>query len=411
MIRFAWMALALVACNGANPGTGSDGGSDGSACMSSAVRPPGRKDVDAVLVPSSGKIVVFGGDVAPFSTALPAPRQLVDDLWRYDVACGTWENLGAGQAPGPRAAYAAALDTKRNRMLVVAGRAGTGTSPPLVNDVWAMDVATLAWTKLAPSGTAPSPRVGHRVIYDPDNDRLVGFGGDTSKTFGSGIIGDTWELGFASGADGAWKQLVAGGAAGAPTPRRDVAMAFDAQRKLAIIFGGATTFSDYLDEVWAFDLAANTWRMLTNAGAVPSSRFAAKIGYDAGHDRYILFGGHDAGLLGAQNDTTALALDAGATTATFTSLLTGDTDIMVGSIDKNSPERREKHALVATGSSIWVYAGAGDCGPLDDVWTLPLDQPTAWSPVFPAMIGETCQRRAAPGMSCQPPPNDCTAPF
>lgn len=40
-----------------------------------------------------------------------------------------------------------------------------------------------------------------------------------------------------------------------------------------------------------------------------------------------------------------------------------------------------------------------------------LHAPTKWTPVVPALIDETCQRRATSGQMCQPPPNDRTTPL
>src|SRR5688572_24686157 len=154
------------------------------------IRPPGRKDIDAIVIPSTKKMLVYGGDQAPPTTAIPAPKVFVDDLWRLDLASGAWEKLQPTNTAGPRGGYAAAFDGKRNRMIVVGGRLGTEMSPPIVGDVWALDVTTLVWTQLMPTGTAPSARVGHRVVYDATGDRLLMVGGDTSKIFGNGIVGD-----------------------------------------------------------------------------------------------------------------------------------------------------------------------------------------------------------------------------
>src|SRR5438067_12074477 len=97
--RLAALALALAACNSSS-GNDADGGGDANGnCAPLTVRPQARQRVDGVEV-GGALLLVYGGDEAPVSTALPAPRQLTDDLWSLDVACGTWTQLGAQQPPG-----------------------------------------------------------------------------------------------------------------------------------------------------------------------------------------------------------------------------------------------------------------------------------------------------------------------
>jgi hypothetical protein len=269
---------------------------DMAGCTPGAMRPAARKDFDAVRVPGTQKILVYAGDQAPFSMALPLPRQFVDELWQYDASgCGGWQSLTATNSPGARGAYAATFDTKRNRMIVVAGRKGTDSSPPLTNEVWALDVAAMSWQQLMPSGTLPAARVGHQVVYDADRDRIVMFFGDTSKTFGSGILADVWELSFASSADGAWKVFsFTGAGVVAPSGRRDVAASVDGPPGRVVLFGGALDFQTYTNEVWLFDLATNSFAKAKSSGGLPAERFGAKLLYDAPRNRHLLFAGHDA---------------------------------------------------------------------------------------------------------------------
>jgi hypothetical protein len=411
MKRLLLICACTAACSASSSKPILDGGldaGDGGACAATALRPPARKDVDAVLVPSTRQVYLFGGDEAPFDPTAAVPvRQLVADVWRLTLgACPTWEMLPASAA-GARAGYAAVLDSKRGRILYIGGYAGTDASPPLVNDVWALDVATLAWSQLQPGGTPPSPRVGHRAVYDALLDRVLVFGGTASRLSGP-VVGDLLTLSFSTNADGVWTTLTASGAPGAPPARYDAAWSIDPVRKVAVAFGGAASFDSFFNDVWLFDLVGGAWRQAAVGGAAPSQRLESKAAYDAARDRTWLFGGHDLGMLGLRNDTWTLALDAGATTATFAQVLAGDTNLGVGNVDKSSPERRSKHGQVLLDDKLWVLAGASDCGELDDLWSLDLKAPTAWTPVEPATLGETCARRAAPGQQC---PSDCGAPF
>jgi N-acetylneuraminic acid mutarotase len=412
MRRLAALALALAACN-SSPATGGGdgGGADGNGnCAPLTVRPQARQRIDAVLLPAALQVLVYGGDGAPTSSMLPAPRQLGDDLWSFDLACSTWTQLGAQQPPGALGEYAAALDSKRNRMVVIAGQKGTTKNPPLSTEIWAYDVAGKTWAQLHPTppagGAPPSARVGHRAVYDAAGDRVIIFGGEGSVNFSAGdMLGDTWALEFAAAADGAWRALANG-----PSKRRDGALAIDGGGRV-VLFGGASDFQTYQNDVWVLTPSANAWKQATVAGTAPSPRFAMKMSFDESGNRFLLFGGHDPMSLGVMNDTWSLTVDAAGANATFTPLLAGDTDITVAGVDHLSPERRERHGQALGGGKLWIFGGASDCGPMDDAWTLDLASPTTWTPVVHALIDETCQRRAMPTQMCQPPPNDCTTPL
>jgi N-acetylneuraminic acid mutarotase len=398
-MKWLFACLVCVGCGSSTNGSG--------MCAPLTLRPQARQRVEGVLDPTSKKILVYGGDEAPISTALPAPRQLTDDLWSYDVACGTWTELGTTQQAGPQGEYAATFDTKRNRMILVAGQKGTAANPPIVDEVWAYDTAAAMWTLLQPAAPAgvPGARVGHRVIYDAGHDQLVLFGGERSISFnGADMFGDTWTLDFTTSPDGVWQKLAGTG----PSKRRDAAFATDGNR--AVLFGGASDFTTYENDVWVLDLGQGVWTQATTSGAVPSARFAGKLSYDAAGGRFVMFGGHDPTSLGPLNDTYALTVDASGGAA-FTLLIGGDSDVTVAGVDHNSPERRERHAQAVAGTQLVIFGGASDCGPMDDVWTLDLGAPTKWTPAVAALIDETCQRRATAGQMCQPPPNDCTNPL
>jgi len=377
---------------------------------SNGVRPPGRKSMDAVLAPSVNQLFVYGGDQQPFTMALPAPRQFVADLWSYDWASGQWSMVATGVPSGPRGQYAAAFDSKRNRVLYFGGRKGSTATPPLTNEVWSYDVAAKSWAQLMPTGTAPVARVGHRMVYDAAGDRLLMLGGDKADSFnGSDMLADLWQLGFAASADGAWMQITA---TGGPSARRDQALALDDAHKRLVVFGGASDFTTYQNDVLVFDLTAGSWKNSNTGSNPPTPRFAMKMEYDATRDRFVIFGGHDPANLGLLNDLWTLQLDAGGDNATFAAVLSGDTDLSIAGVDHNSPERREKHGLARVGDLLFLYGGGGDCGPLDDTWLLDLTNPTMWMTRESAMIGETCYRRATGSQQCSSDVSmECVAPF
>src|SRR5207249_4482044 len=105
------------------------------------------------------------------------------------------------------------------------------------NDTWEYDGTQ--WTRVADTG--PSPRTGHRIIYDGANVLL--FGGVEFQSNFQSIVGDTWEW------DGKhWRQLQDIG----PTPRASFGMAYDTVRKHTILFGGLDKNYANLGDTWAW---------------------------------------------------------------------------------------------------------------------------------------------------------------
>jgi hypothetical protein len=399
--------LLLVAGCGNQTG---DSGTDGGMCAPARVS--ARRDITAVPVPG-GKAIVYGGDQSPVNTMTATPtRQLVEDVWQIELGCGSWTQLQVPSGAGPRGGYAAAYDSKRDRVIVFGGLAGASAHPPLANDTWALDLTAMTWTHLMPGGTVPATRVAARMAYDADRDRMLLFGGtrNANELDGPGLL-DLEELSFAASPDGTWTQLSNGGA-GQPTTGWAPAMTVDTQRKLLLVFGGAANFLTFSNKLYAYDLAGSSWHLVTPTGNLPSERIDAQLAYDAARDQLWTFGGHDLGATGILNDTWSAKLDAAGATVTWTQVLNGDTALSTSGVDRNSPERREKHGLLVSGDKLWTMLGGSDCGSLDDVWTLDLTAPTAWTAVEPAQVGETCYRRAMPGQQC---PTDvtmeCVAPF
>src|SRR5262245_2395033 len=86
-------------------------------------------------------------------------------------ADGVWTQKSP---PSARYLHAAVYDAAHDRMVVFGGY----SSRDLVNDVWVLTFSgTPEWTQLAPAGTPPSARRLMSAVYDPVRNRLVVFGG------------------------------------------------------------------------------------------------------------------------------------------------------------------------------------------------------------------------------------------
>lgn len=122
----------------------------------------------AVVDPDGDRALRFSGADVVFRA----------DVWSFDLASQTWQNVTSNPAPQPRVDAFAAWDGARHRMMVHGGEVNTGG---LTNDTWAFDAASLTWSQLAVTGMAPRPY--QSGIYDPIRDRLLTIGGWTNNGY------------------------------------------------------------------------------------------------------------------------------------------------------------------------------------------------------------------------------------
>jgi hypothetical protein len=276
--------------------------------------PPSRWGHTSIYDPIRERMLVFGGS-AGFRR---------NDVWAYDGAAWT-ELVTTGTTPSGRTGAVAVYDALNDRMLVVGGTGapsngsvfalsltGTPTWTPLAatgnptlgdqhraaydpirhrvivfgaeiapdagsNETWALDVATLAWTQLSPGGTPPPPRLGHTMLYDPVRDRMVVFGGAHFTT----RYGDVWALNLAANT---WGQIVPSTPAAA---RFDHEAVYDAANDRMIVYGGLPSSP----EVWSLSLASGTWSSYVPAGRGPGYVRNPRLLLDQVRDRMIAIGG------------------------------------------------------------------------------------------------------------------------
>jgi len=145
------------------------------------------------------RVILFGG-----YTIQLGPDVFEPVVRALDYQTGFWSTL-AGSTPLSWRETASMEDTRRHRALFFGGMFPSGTlgGTSGSNDTQAMNLTTLAFTTLAPSGTLPSPRYLFPAAYDSLRDRCVIFGG---IQFGIWLHG-VYYLTFGPGdANGAWSR-------------------------------------------------------------------------------------------------------------------------------------------------------------------------------------------------------------
>lgn len=174
------------------------------------------------------RTLVFSGQGAP------------NDLWSRNGQA--WTQLSpAGPAPSARRRHGMCYDTARDRVVLFGGALASGFS----GQTWEFDGTS--WQLLSPVHS-PSARAGHVLVYAPDLQRTILYGG-----FGPQDLRDTW---LWDGVD--WQQLVT---TRSPDIGAGVCGAYDTDRKELVVFGGGVEFASAVrGEMWRLvDVSLSTW--------------------------------------------------------------------------------------------------------------------------------------------------------
>lgn len=235
--------------------------------------------VDGTCKPS--ELLLFGG----FPTL--TGDQPSSATWRFTVATKAWSQVQVdadGGLPDARGGHAAAWDGPGNRMLVFGGGSIAAVAAA---DLWALDFSTdpPAWSMVATTGPAPSPRLVMASGWDPVGRKWYLFGGLPDRSTPA-PLNDLYVL---DAATNAWSAP----ATSAPPPARGFcAGAWDADSGRFVVYGGSDGSFLYPErsDAWALDPTASpmSWQQLTTVGG-PGGRMAASF-FD-GLSPLMLFGG------------------------------------------------------------------------------------------------------------------------
>jgi hypothetical protein len=208
-----------------------------------------------------------------------------------------WVNVNtAGSAPSPRIGHRTVYDPVRHKIILIGGHApnaphaGNYVSATHMNDVWELDTASNTWTDVTPAGgDMPVGRSDFGMAYDITRNKVVIYGGEIDGW----QAGDTWEWDPATHiwtAKPAANSLVYGGMLGS-------SMAYDPNRHQVILFGGHAYYNWGEAGTWAWD--GNDWINLTGI-TYPPPRFLTAMATDSSRSKVVMFGGQNPSAL---NDT------------------------------------------------------------------------------------------------------------
>ncbi|CAE7706626.1 RCH2 [Symbiodinium sp. CCMP2456] len=193
-----------------------------------------------------------------------------DDLDGYAAGSG-WTAYQGGYV---RRFATAVWNSDDGELLIYGG----WTSSSRTDTLLVYSSGTNSWTST--SGAAAGRRSSHMAVWDASTKVMLVFGGYD----GFNVLSDLW--GYARDGN-SWNELFPSGSA--PVRRHSATAVWDQPARLMFVFGGMSgTSSGYLDDLYSYDAALDTWTLLDTAG--PTRAFHAAVWADS---QIIVYGGHD----------------------------------------------------------------------------------------------------------------------
>jgi hypothetical protein len=273
-----------------------------------------RWDSAYAYFPPADQVVVFGG--APSE----AGQRYHNDTFIYSD--GAWTNGPAAPTDlAPRGGAAMAYDPAIGKIVLWGG--ADATWPYTFRGTWLWDGS--AWSHGPTAPAAMAPRVGAQMVFDPDINKIVLFGGSGMTGYNDTWLfdGTSWSAGPAAPADmqprtffgmtydpDLHRVVLLGGdndydvwlfdgtswSAGPTLPRTfrgtlRTHLAYDPDINAVVTFGGTASGTEQ-DDLWI--LQGGTWKLIPKASGTeirPEGRMDSAILWHPAYDAFMVFGG------------------------------------------------------------------------------------------------------------------------
>ena len=175
------------------------------------------------------------------------------------MAQPTWAPHRPIDTPTARFSSPLAYDTVRDRVVMFSGAA----AGPSAGDTWEYDGRN--WTRIV-TAVAPTPRIGHTLVFDPISQRTLLFGGGDPA---GPELGDTWTW------DGAtWTPHP--GLNPSPSPRFLMGACYFPPRGRIVTYGGQVGSRIFYEDMWTWDGA----RWVSEPPTTPRPGKRSQMGFD-----------------------------------------------------------------------------------------------------------------------------------
>jgi N-acetylneuraminic acid mutarotase len=230
--------------------------------------PTGRMNFTFDYDAAGDRVIVHGGGTTDFTDFI-----IDNQTWAFDLATNSWSQIGLGTPPPARIFHMATFDQAGRRLIIFGGGgADAFTATSFMRDTWVLDIATDAWSQVQ-SALSPEGRIKGEMVFDDARSRAVLFGGHDDQALGNN--NDIWLLDMASLA---WSRQPGGDVFNKPAdgfcdfpsdfaivdaafPERRESHLFGAAGGVAIMYGGRTDCG-LAKDTWSLDLATLGWTQL-----------------------------------------------------------------------------------------------------------------------------------------------------
>ena len=193
----------------------------------------------AIYDSNTNRMTIFGGQNGALQGGALVDTWV---LTNADGTGGTpqWMQLTtSGSAPAWPYGSSGVYDSENNILIVFGGSSGEGGD--YTSLVWTLSNAngeggTPNWTQLTTSGGPPAQRAFHVAVYDQAHNIMTIFGGSNQ----SGELQDTWILSNANGIGGTPTWTLLNISDSKPSAREAHTAAYDPINNIMMMFGGDT---------------------------------------------------------------------------------------------------------------------------------------------------------------------------
>ncbi|NXK87311.1 KLDC4 protein, partial [Formicarius rufipectus] len=221
----------------------------------------------AAAVPSAGgQLWIFGGEFAS-----PSGEQFYHykDLWVLHLATKTWEQIRASGGPSGRSGHR--MVACKRQLIIFGGFHESARDYIYYNDVYAFNLDSFTWSRLAPAGIGPAPRSGCQMTASPEGSIII-YGGYSKQRVKKDVDKGTLHTDmFLLKAEGVgkeedrwtWSRLSPSGVK--PPPRSGFSVAPGPGNR-TLLFGGVqdeeeeeSLQGDFLNDLYCYDMGKNRW--------------------------------------------------------------------------------------------------------------------------------------------------------
>ena len=184
-----------------------------------------------------------------------------------------------GSHPSPRFGHRMVYDPVNERTLLFGG-AVYEDRYTFFDDLWSYDYASNTWTEIDCS-QGPSGRFNFMMVYLTGHNQLFLFGGFSAAD----RISDTWVYDIT---DNLWTNVQTDNS---PSPRSDAAMVYDQRNDVVILSDGYCNDNSHPRDTWVFDFDSIDWTRMDPEDS-PLPQYGHHMVYDSQNGRVVMYGGH-----------------------------------------------------------------------------------------------------------------------